>query len=410
MNRTNNSVSSGVMEGGIKSSSVKRPNTTSIQKSNFLQVPTKKFRLSAINSGNQSEDDFYETSDCDSVFSESEEHSKENSRRSRRYGSRNGRKFGTSPPSPGPAWDRGFCLDSPTRKSLQRDATFLPQTIRKLGRGGFGTVVLGTWQSRRVAVKILSLRDQLIFDREVAASDRLDHPNIVKVLTIFKGTDEMTNSLLVMEYVGHYNLMAVIQSQPEKLTQPFIVKACIQLSQALDHCHKRGVYHLDVKPANVLVIKDRGSPVFKLADFGCSTTETRLDQVVGTPGYQAPETFRRVASDKSDVYSFGVTLWQLLSKQTIVYPDMHQHTIIFKVASSPDFNPESASKRHLSLPNSKLTEMYRQCWSFTPEERPSFQEILAALTSLKRPSLSVGCHVSSSSSVSHNRRNSSLRI
>ena len=102
----------------------------------------------------------------------------------------------------------------------------------------------------------------------------------------FQGTAEMTNSLLVMEYVGHYNLMAVIQSQPEKLTQPFIVKACIQLSQALDHCHKRGVYHLDVKPANVLVIKDRGSPVFKLADFGCSTTETRLDQVVGTPGYQ----------------------------------------------------------------------------------------------------------------------------
>ena len=98
-----------------------------------------------------------------------------------------GRKFGTSPPSPGPTWDRGFCLDSPTRKSLQRDATFLPQTIRKLGRGGFGTVVLGTWQSRRVAVKILSQRDQLIFDREVAASDRLDHPNIVKVLTIFKG-------------------------------------------------------------------------------------------------------------------------------------------------------------------------------------------------------------------------------
>ena len=49
-------------------------------------------------------------------------------------------------------------------------------------------MVLGTWQSRRVAVKILSQRDQLIFDREVAASDRLDHPNIVKVLTIFKGT------------------------------------------------------------------------------------------------------------------------------------------------------------------------------------------------------------------------------
>ena len=64
--------------------------------------------------------------------------------------------------------------------------------------------------------------------------------------------------------------------------------------------------------------------------------------------FQAPETFRRVASDRSDVYSFGVTLWQLLSKQTIVYPDMHQHTIIFKVASSPDFNPGMKTNAHFS--------------------------------------------------------------
>ena len=67
----------------------------------------------------------------------------------------------------------------------------------------------------------------------------------------------------------------------------------VQISKALEYCHKRSIAHLDVKPANILVIKEpqTGSAVFKLADFGCSKRIadgcSKLYDVVGTPGYQA---------------------------------------------------------------------------------------------------------------------------
>ena len=88
------------------------------------------FRLSVKSANSSDVDDDY-WSDCDSVFSDGDE---------------NGGLLSKSPPSPAPGWDAGFCLDSPTRCSLQRDSSTLPSNIKKLGKGGFGTVVLRKWQ------------------------------------------------------------------------------------------------------------------------------------------------------------------------------------------------------------------------------------------------------------------------
>jgi len=375
--------------------------------SNYLQVPAKRFRLSVQSANNSDLDCDDRLSDCDSVFSDSED--KEN------------RLLATSPPSPAACWDAGFCLDSPTRRTLQRDSSTLPPNIKKLGKGGFGTVVLGTWQSRRVAVKIMSRSDHALLERELHA-ETLDHPNIVKILKVFHAdaaTESFKNSLVVMEYVGHYNLMNVIQTQPGKLTQPFIVKASVQLSKALEHCHKQGIVHLDVKPANVLVIKDQktGCAVFKLADFGCSKRiaskgSSKTQHIVGTPGYQAPEHLsRKIVSEKCDVYSFGITLWQLVSKEEVIYKDMHPQTIIYKVASSTSFNPESAKKLTTNdSPNSKLCSLYRKCWSFQAEERPTFGDILTSFASLKKSSLSVGTTCLLKLPSCSKRRNNSLRL
>ena len=72
----------------------------------------------------------------------------------------------------------------------------------------------------------MSRSDHALLERELHA-ETLDHPNIVKILKVFHAdaaTESFKNSLVVMEYVGHYNLMNVIQTQPGKLTQPFIIK------------------------------------------------------------------------------------------------------------------------------------------------------------------------------------------
>merc|ERR1712029_427118 len=320
----------------IKQSEMEKPikRQMDTKTSNFLQIPVKRSRLSVQNSDDDSDLKVnlqdrgkLERSGSESVFGDSGDENCPD------------RRFGLSPPSPGLMWDAGFVLDSPTRHILQRDASTLPATIRKLGKGGFGTVVLGSWQSRRVAVKILGRTNRALLQRELNA-EKLNHSNIVKIFKVFYA-DEVAlenNTLVVMEYVGHYNLMSIIQTQPEKLTQPFIVRAAIQMCKALEHCYNHGIVHLDFKPANVLVIKDHQSscPVFKLADFGCSTNikleGNKITEAVGTPGYQAPEIFRRKVSEKCDIYSFGITLWQLLTKQSVIYPDLHPHTIIFKLA------------------------------------------------------------------------------
>ena len=79
-------------------------------------------------------------------------------------------------------------------------------------------------QSQRVAVKILGKANRALLHRELNA-EKLNHSNIVQILKVFYADDAMdSNTLVVMEYVGHYNLMNVIQSQPGKLTQPFIVR------------------------------------------------------------------------------------------------------------------------------------------------------------------------------------------
>ena len=105
------------------------------------------------------------------------------------------------------------------------------------------------------------------------------------------------------------------------------------MTKALAHCHKRGVLHLDVKPANVLVSR-RG--VCKLGDFGCSivTSKKRVSSgnkafLVGTPGYQAPELLLgKVPTAACDVYSLGLLFWQLDSREV---PYARQHPQVYLV-------------------------------------------------------------------------------
>lgn len=92
-----------------------------------------------------------------------------------------------------------------------------------------------------------------------------------------------------MEYVGSRNLHRLLVETPDKQLEPgLLLTAASHVSAALAHCHARGVLHLDVKPANVLV---SSQAVFKLGDFGCSVSASGpklgVDHsLVGTPGYQ----------------------------------------------------------------------------------------------------------------------------
>src|SRR5664280_2249257 len=197
------------------------------------------------------------------------------------------------------------------------------EVLEVLGQGGMGTVYKGVDPliGRLVAIKVIVAdyidNPELLkrFYREAKAVGNLQHPNIVIVYDL---GEENKNPYLVMEYLDGEPLNKIIAARRElPLLQKLgiIAKVC----DALAYAHQRDIVHRDVKPANVLLLKDGQ---VKLLDFGIARlgnsgytqTETQKGQVMGTMSYIAPEILNEeIADGRSDVYSTGVMLFELLT-------------------------------------------------------------------------------------------------
>jgi serine/threonine-protein kinase len=196
---------------------------------------------------------------------------------------------------------------------------FKGQTLGKyrilspLGSGGFGTVYLArdTWLDKQVAIKVphrqsLDFTDLLREPRLLAS---VSHPNIVAITTAEKQDDVF---FIVMEYVPGQTLESILE-QEGPLDLPRALDYTVQMGNAVDHAHKQGVIHRDLRPANVLV-SDTG--VLKVADFGTSRfleIAAHGTTVIGSPAFMAPEQFQGKAVFASDLYSVGVTMYQMLT-------------------------------------------------------------------------------------------------
>ncbi len=184
------------------------------------------------------------------------------------------------------------------------------EILAKLGEGGMGEV----WKARDsrlnrpVAVKQLKGQHSARFEQEARAIAALNHPHICQIFDI--GPD-----YLVLEY---------IEGQPLKggVNVDDAVRLAMQIAEALDAAHRKGVVHRDLKPANIMVTSE-GS--VKLLDFGLakqtagsddtSTVDgTAVGTVMGTAAYMAPEqTEGKPLDARSDIFSFGSVMYELLS-------------------------------------------------------------------------------------------------
>ena len=201
-----------------------------------------------------------------------------------------------------------------------------------LGEGGMGAVLrchhLGL--GRDVAVKVLrpELGDDAEitarFEREAKSASRLDHRNCVRVLdfgqwTPFAGASAI--KYLAMQLLEGHELgdMMARPLPPEK-----VIEYSLQIIAALDHAHRHGVIHRDMKPENIFVTYDHEArEVLKLVDFGIAKlTETvagspkltRAGLVFGTPRYMSPEQASGGNVDaRTDLYSLGVIMYQMLT-------------------------------------------------------------------------------------------------
>jgi hypothetical protein len=190
------------------------------------------------------------------------------------------------------------------------------------GGGGMGAVyhAVDTKQQKFVAVKLLkpdiverSPEYVELFESETKNIQNLDHPHIVKVFDSGR-YDEI--SYMVMEWIEGTSLEEVItkgQLSIERLSKIFE-----QICSAVATAHEKQIIHLDIKPANILLLKSaKPDDYVKVIDFGLSRVITRevgttVTKFRGTDKYCAPEQFGGRVSHRSDIYSLGATLYHLI--------------------------------------------------------------------------------------------------
>ena len=194
-----------------------------------------------------------------------------------------------------------------------------------VGTGGMA-VVYRAWDSKNkriVAMKVLRPEFQQDaefvrrFSREAEAASKVSHENIVGMYDV--GTDGETR-YIVMEFVDGITLKEMIRKMGH-LGPDAVVRMGIRILAAVDHAHKHGIVHRDIKPQNILV---DSQGVVKVADFGIARLKaqqtTRVADVnssaLGSVHYISPEQASgEVADEKSDLYSVGVVLYEMLTGQ-----------------------------------------------------------------------------------------------
>ncbi|WP_119342503.1 protein kinase domain-containing protein, partial [Meiothermus hypogaeus] len=259
----------------------------------------------------------------------------------------------------------------------------------KVGIGGMATVYKGRSKKdgRLIALKIPQekyIGDPRFvrrFHREAELLAHLDHPGIVKV---YDHGNQGDTHYIAMEFLDGEGLDRLIENK--RLGIRSIVEVMSRVAEALQHIHAQGIIHRDIKPGNIMVLKnavrDDGSVDprgVRLMDFGIAAGKvlTRLTITgarIGTPVYMSPEQAKGQRIDhKSDIYSFGVVFYEALCGQP-PFQGAYEAVIHQQITQMPtppkQVNPD--------IPQ-VLSDLVYRMLEKDPEKRPGLEAVLEVL-------------------------------
>jgi class 3 adenylate cyclase/predicted Ser/Thr protein kinase len=274
------------------------------------------------------------------------------------------------------------------------------EILEELGRGAMGTVYRARDPQieRTVAIKVIQsgnlppddLREyKERFYREARAAGQMSHPGIVTIHDM--GENDAGQPFLVMEFVDGVpleELVSACEEPSETEASPAVAveakdafEISLQVAQALDYAHGRGVIHRDIKPANILITSDGKA---KILDFGVAqlagTKLTQAGRLVGTPAFMSPEQFAGGTVDaRSDLFSLGTVLYWMCTGENPFAADSLT-VVAFKVSQS---QPPAPRKLNSTLPP-EVDIVLGRCLAKNPEKRyPTGRALANDLSALK---------------------------
>ena len=217
-----------------------------------------------------------------------------------------------------------------------------------LGFGGMSVVYKGKQMAKKRIVAVKTLRVQGLsdertvkrFQREAELLSHLNHPRIVQVSHY--GTTTRGQPYFVMDYLTGVNLSDLLKMQgplPAQRVKDIFSQVC----GAVDHAHRCGVVHRDLKPGNIMLIgTDENGDMVKVVDFGIARFEeeaqrlTRMGEVWGSPIYMSPEQCTGSQLDaRSDIYSIGICMYEALTGRVPYIGKNYVETMSLQIMADP---------------------------------------------------------------------------
>ena len=251
---------------------------------------------------------------------------------------------------------------------------------KELGKGSYAVVKLAVHKITRnkYAIKIYS--KQTLIDpqkrntvkNEINILKQIDNENVMKLYEVI---DTPSNLYLVLEYINGVNLLEILKIEKNHFIKEQRAKKLFsQIVKGISYCHKKNIFHRDIKLENILVLKD---DTIKIIDFGFGVKcnrDTLQKLFCGTPSYMAPEIVKKekYIACYSDIWSLGVLFYSILfgifpfkgKDDDELFEKINEANLVF-----PEYNPLSE----------KIKQMFQKIFVHTPNQRISLDEMLNIL-------------------------------